>query len=209
MKEDVKNYKRRYYLINKQRIREKQKIYEVQHPEVKLRSSRKYSETHREIINLKARLKYPERKEYQSNYRRIHHQKLKKYQEVYRKKYKLLNPDYFKNHYRKNREKRKKESLDWMKKNRDKRRRIVKQHDALHRGARGSHTEQEWINLCLLLGNHCLGCWKKPKLEEDHIIPLSKNGTNFIDNIQPLCRLCNARKGNKYDVPNLITIIKR
>ena len=47
-----------------------------------------------------------------------------------------------------------------------------------------------------LLGNKCVECSSSP-VEVDHIIPLSKGGTNHIDNLQPLCKPCNSGKGNR------------
>jgi len=60
--------------------------------------------------------------------------------------------------------------------------------------ATGQFTSQEWQNLCNHYKCICLACGREVKLTVDHVIPLSKNGTNDIDNIQPLCRSCNARK---------------
>lgn len=46
------------------------------------------------------------------------------------------------------------------------------------------------------LGNKCVECNGTP-VEVDHIVPLSKGGTNHIDNLQPLCKPCNSAKGNR------------
>jgi len=62
--------------------------------------------------------------------------------------------------------------------------------------AEGSHTKQEWIELVARYGGKCVGCgYSGPKLTKDHIVPISKGGTHNIDNIQPLCRSCNSKKG--------------
>jgi 5-methylcytosine-specific restriction endonuclease McrA len=42
---------------------------------------------------------------------------------------------------------------------------------------------------------HCLMCGDGVGL--DHVIPLSRGGSNTTGNIQNLCRRCNARKGTK------------
>lgn len=44
-------------------------------------------------------------------------------------------------------------------------------------------------------GWRCKGCGSRYGLEVDHIHPESKGGTLAEDNLQTLCRPCNARKG--------------
>ena len=68
---------------------------------------------------------------------------------------------------------------------------------AREKGAKGSHTLNEWLCLKDMFENKCANCKKEEKLTKDHIIPLSKGGTDFIENIQPLCKSCNSKKHNK------------
>ena len=64
-------------------------------------------------------------------------------------------------------------------------------------GNGGSYTNEEWVALCAKYGNICVWCDRKVKLTVDHIVPLAQGGSNDINNIQPLCRRCNAEKGNR------------
>lgn len=60
-----------------------------------------------------------------------------------------------------------------------------------------SHTYGEWELLKKQYNYTCPCCGlSEPeiKLTEDHIIPLSKGGSDLIENIQPLCGKCNFKK---------------
>ena len=43
----------------------------------------------------------------------------------------------------------------------------------------------------------CLACGSKDNLQVDHILPVSRGGTNELDNLQMLCQRCNGSKHNK------------
>lgn len=64
----------------------------------------------------------------------------------------------------------------------------------------GKFTPQQWSELKAYYNYTCLCCGKREpeiKLTIDHVIPISLGGTNFIDNIQPLCSFCNKSKHAK------------
>ena len=46
-------------------------------------------------------------------------------------------------------------------------------------------------------GGKCARCGSREKLEYDHIVPISKGGSNTTRNIELLCEKCNRSKGSK------------
>ena len=99
--------------------------------------------------------------------------------------------------------KRRSESLkNWRKLHRDR----VRLHHRVQMTRRrtnmnGSHTTAEWETLLRNYSNSCASCKKHQSLlpttiEHDHKNPVVNGGSDYIHNIQPLCRHCNAKKGD-------------
>ena len=59
----------------------------------------------------------------------------------------------------------------------------------------GSFTAEEFEELCEGYGNRCLACGDTEAiLGADHVVPLTRGGSDDIGNIQPLCGSCNRKK---------------
>lgn len=93
-----------------------------------------------------------------------------------------------------NKERRAEYKKRWCRENPDKAAAWGRNRYARRKAAPGNHTAEEFIALCERYGNCCLRCGKKKKLTADHVIPLSRGGSNEISNIQPLCKSCNSKK---------------
>jgi len=65
---------------------------------------------------------------------------------------------------------------------------------ALKKSAQGTFTADEWKAIVKRQRGRCASCGMKRKLTVDHIIPLSRGGTNFAFNLQGLCTSCNSKK---------------
>ncbi len=112
-----------------------------------------------------------------------------------------------------NREAMNKQRRDWNKKNADKKHEIQKKYRVTHKAelldasrARRAKTKapyfnaQHWEDMKVYYSFTCLCCGRQEpeiKLEQDHIVPISKGGKHLKENIQPLCRSCNASKSDK------------
>jgi 5-methylcytosine-specific restriction endonuclease McrA len=64
----------------------------------------------------------------------------------------------------------------------------------------GTFTNEEWNDRLLEYNYCCAYCYQRfpvDQLTVDHMIPVSRGGTNTIDNLVPACRSCNSRKWTK------------
>ncbi len=78
------------------------------------------------------------------------------------------------------------------------RRTIQKKRKTSLRGVEATLTTDEWRETLSDYGNHCVYCnQKSDKLQQDHIVPVSRGGGHTKDNVVPACGSCNSSKGNK------------
>jgi len=71
----------------------------------------------------------------------------------------------------------------------------------LRRGAAGPHhSDSDWQRLLHRYNGKCAYCGERTALHKDHIIPISKGGTDSMGNILPACRECNLSKSDKFIV---------
>lgn len=104
-----------------------------------------------------------------------------------------------KSHFWKDGRTKNKKYISWIKNKRNRLKKIISKE-------LGSHTFGDWENLKKQYGFTCPCCKKSEpeiKLTEDHVIPLSKGGSDLIENIQPLCLSCNIKKHTKIIKYNL------
>jgi 5-methylcytosine-specific restriction endonuclease McrA len=60
--------------------------------------------------------------------------------------------------------------------------------------AKGTHDNQEWAAILRFYGHKCLCCQRRHGITKDHVIQVSKGGSDGADNLQPLCKSCNCAK---------------
>lgn len=156
-----------------------------------------------------------ERAIYNRAYKKRHADKIREQERAYWSKNKEKKKEKGARSYQKNRSKRLATMRDYHKVHRNERIDKVKEwrknnpgraahNNSMSRarsfGADGSYSLGDWETLKKQYGHKCPHCGRSEpeiKLTRDHIIPLSRGGSNFIENIQPLCGDCNRRKHAK------------
>lgn len=120
--------------------------------------------------------------------------------------------EYYHNRYLANKEKHIAMTKEWAKNNPEKRAEIrkrwkLKNKDKVNyyaklriyreKNAEGFHTLSDLKEIRELWNNKCAYCRQAPAETIDHVVALTKGGTNDPSNLVPACFSCNSSKGNK------------
>lgn len=89
------------------------------------------------------------------------------------------------------------ENRNYWTENRDRKRQYRRNRKARERGAEGSHAHDDIVSIYNLQAGKCAYCRKSLRADchVDHILALSKGGTNDRQNLQLTCGKCNRSKG--------------
>jgi hypothetical protein len=173
-KEEEKEWKRQWYLKNREKILIKRKEYAFKNREVVLAKHKQYYCDHKN-----------ERLEY-----------LKKWQEENKEKVTCYKEKYKQTHKAEINEKNNKYCL------RPEVRENINFHTHLKRSRQANLpstlTRKEWKDCKKYFDNKCAYCGETKPLAKDHFVPVAKNGGYEKSNIIPACKNCNSSK-NKAD----------
>ncbi len=187
------------YHKNKEKHKEQRKQYRAT-PEVK--------EYHREYMRNWRKEKPEKVNRYNQKWRDKNREKFRTWQKQYwnRPENKKKKSEYDKKWRENNKERKSIRDKNYRANNRDKdRKNGLKKYYRKSR-AKGTFTLEEWKNKKKEFNYCCARCGISEiellnqtggGLTVDHIIPLSRGGSNYIRNIQPLCRSCNSKKHTK------------
>lgn len=159
-----------YYRRNRDEILERGARWRENNPEKVQEINKRSYEKHKGERRTKARAKYAEDPSYDKG-RAI----------IYREK---------------NRDKVAEQSMEWRRSNPEKVRVYDRNKKLKRKGAEGSHTPEDVQKLRKYQGYKCAECKSSiaDSYHVDHIMPLSKGGTNYVSNLQILCPACNMEK---------------
>lgn len=186
-----------YYRSHREESREKSRRYKQRNSAKVSDANKKYADEHRDEILAKARAKYLETKVVVRQKNRIAYFKNKKTAQIRSKRnYAARREKRLKRSrewYENNREQRLLKSREWAKNNPEKQKHRVMTYRARRLGARGHSSAAQMEARISLYGGLCAYCLG-PASTIDHVIPLSRGGTNWPANLRPACKSCNSKK---------------
>ena len=150
------------------------------------KENQRYYTENKEKVNAKNRRNYEENKEERLK-------QIKNWSNKNREKRNQID----RRSYIKHKAKRISKSLKWIKENPEKHAKRNQERRATIRNLEANFTSVDWEKCKSIFNNTCAYCGKKSKLQQEHVIPVSKGGTYTKDNILPACKSCNSSKNNR------------
>lgn len=206
-----------YYENNKGQIIRRTAIWAKNNPDKVQQTSKKWRQNNKEqakqatlkwrennpdkVANQRIRFKQ-QHPHYHRDYYSKHPDKLDKKKEK-DKIWIKIHPDkpaiYSKTYRDKNLEKRREENRIYLKKNPEINRTKSRNYHARKHKAQGTHTLEQVRTLYKKQRGRCFYCNTKlnDKYHADHVMPISRGGSNYISNIVVACSVCNESKGGK------------
>lgn len=200
-------WRHQHYEDNKEKILEQSRRWKRENRERRKETNRIWYEKNRETILEKGRQQYHANKEYNAQrgkrYRDTHKEQRKKA----RREHYINNRDHVRAQnsqwYQNNKEKRLEKGRQWRAANRDRTRILERTHRHTRRArlhsAAGKHTADDIQCQFRAQKGRCwwCGCKLKDGFHVDHLIPLSRGGSNSPENLVISCPSCNSSKGSK------------
>ena len=168
-----KEYARQHYIDNKNKIDEQQRQYDKEHKERRAEYHRRHYIDNKDEMDRQ-----------QHQYDADNKDKRAEYMRRYRLQYNLDHKDVITKYNHQHWLERPEIHQDGARKYR-----------GLKRNAEGNFTSEEFRLLCEAFENRCVYCGQELPLVPDHATPLSRDGSNDIENIVPSCTHYNCSKG--------------
>lgn len=168
-------------------------------PEKELRKNRAYYQSHKDEHHEMVRKWRTEHPEYGAIYYARHRdQERARGREKYLK-HRAKYPQYSREYYQRTKGKHQARCAEWRRNNPDKTRVYTLNYQARKKQAEGSHTADDVQRQYSAQKGKCYWCGRKvgDLYHVDHVIPVSRGGSNGPENLVIACPQCNQSKGDK------------
>jgi 5-methylcytosine-specific restriction endonuclease McrA len=196
--ESAKKANRKYYLLHRQEVLERSKVWHRLHPRDKAATrikDREWRKNHPEYDKLHC-----------NKYNATHREKRRLYGISYRAKNLEKVREGYRSYYSKHKTKRIAAVIQYAKSHPElsKRKRATRTHAPGYGYTNKKHVTARWE----MFGNKCWICGKEATTT-DHVKPIKKGGSHWPANLRPACAKCNASKSAKWEGLNTVTELKQ
>lgn len=202
-KEQAAKYNRAYRTANADQIDARRRVYYEAHREQRSEYRRVYYQANKERYKEQRRNYRLSNKDRLSEYERVRRITRKVYRSAYGRVYYAANKDRLaprnRAYYQANKERAAQRAREWRAANQERFRANIRTRKARKRNAEGRHTGKDIKQQYKAQRGKCYWCDCKVgnDYHVDHIIPLSRGGSNGPENIAIACAPCNLSKHNK------------